>query len=271
MTPKMTAPRAALAAVLVAAGAVGLVAGPASSGGPPVLEATLVPNPAQPDDDVTATPATAGDNCPIELQVNGVGTAGSSGLILEWALVDDSSTEIDGGTAPVGAEGAWEVTFTAPGVGVYDFVAACVLELVDVGVEAAGFSAVATYEEQLVVEGVAPVEFDATLDQASGPPGDDIELTGVNCSGTHGAAALLPVGPAPAHPDEVDEGILQQYEIIDGQFGGVVPVPDDAAPGTYQVVVWCMDEDLVEDTEVLGYTITAPGAVPVPAAPTFTG
>ena len=64
--------------------------------------------------------------------------------------------------------------------------------------------------------------------------------------------------------------MLQQYDVVDGQFGGVVPVPDDTEPGTYQVVVWCTEGGRVLDSEVLGYTVTDP-AVPAPVAPNFTG
>ena len=112
----------------------------------------------------------------------------------------------------------------------------------------------------------------AILDQSSGPRGDDIELGAIsNLFGDSGAALFMRPGTVPAFsPDLVDQG-LQQYDVVDNQFGGVVPVPADTAPGPYQVVAWCLDAgEPAADPVVLGYTVLAPGAVPVPADPAFT-
>ena len=123
------------------------------------------------------------------------------------------------------------------------------------------------YVGELTVEGAAlPPEFSASLDTSSGYAGDDIELSAMDCPGAGGAALFMPVGSAPELGEGlVDQG-LQQYDILDGQFGGVVPVPADTAPGTYQVVVYCSRSALDPtnaDVVVLGYTVLAPGATPV--------
>ena len=264
-------------ALAVASAAGFMVVSPANAGGPGTgaLDATLSPDPVAPGGEVTVTPV---DPCPIAAPV-----AAPAGLVvgtLEWIVTtpdpDDESDVVDDGDAPITSDGLWEVVFNAPAEpGDYEFYGFCNtdIEVDEQGVRPAG--EVANPEQYgpipFTVAGVEELAFEASLDKASGPPGDDIELTAIQCDGDSGAAALLPVGPPPASPSDVDEDVLQQYDVLQGQFGGVVPVPDDTAPGTYQVVVWCMGQGEVLDSEVLGYTVLAPGAAPVPAAPDFTG
>lgn len=270
------------ATLMVVAGAAGLVvAGPVQAGGGPgigALDASLSPDPVAPGGTVTVEsvdPCPAPDDGPI------IVPAGLPAEEVTWFVsTPDPESPADivlDGSAPLDGDRHWATTFPAPAEeGEYAFYAFCPsLALAAAGesdgVGAAGVSNPYQYGPILfTVEAAGPAEFSATLDQSSGLPGDDIELTGINCAGDSGAAALLPVGDPPAGPGEVDEDVLQQYDVIDGQFGGVVPVPAGTAPGTYQVVAWCMAGGDVVDTEVLGYTVLA-AAVPVPATPTFTG
>ncbi len=270
---------AAIAAT-VAFGASGLgLVGPAGAGIGGDAEATLSPNPAEPGETVTATSV---DPCPPILVVNSAeADAAPAGPLpvstVFWFLTtpdpDSEADVVDEGDVEADPDGSWEVEFSAPDdEGAYEFYASCSTEAQAVALAAAlggGGSDSGEYGPvDLVV--AAGDDFSASLDKSSGLPGDDIELTAIQCDGDSGAAALLPVGDPPPTPFTVDEDVLQQYDVIDGQFGGVVPVPDDTAPGTYQVVVWCVVQTRVVDSQVLGYTVLA-AADPVPAAPDFTG
>ncbi len=265
------------ASLTVVASAVGLlVANPVEAGGPPVgaLQASLSPSPAAPGATVSVSSI---DPCPTIEDQRLAPAAGPVVEQVEWFLSTPDPLSPDDilieGAAPLDGERHWEDAFTAPSAeGEYSFYAFCpALGLLEVeGLAPAGEGNAFSYGPIALTVAAAGEEFSASLDQASGLPGDDIELTGIRCAGDSGAAALLPVGTPPAHPDEVDEAILQQYDVLDGQFGGVVPVPADTEPGTYQVVTWCMGGDEVLDAAVLGYTVLA-AAAPVPVAPTFTG
>jgi len=268
------------ATLMVVAGATGLVvASPVLAGlGPGALDASVSPDPAEPGASVTAESV---DPCPPPDDGPILVPAGLPAEEVTWFVsTPDPESPADivlDGSAPLDGDRHWATTFPAPAEeGEYAFYAFCpssplVAAEESDGVGVAGITNPYQYGPILFsVEAAGPAEFTATVDQSSGLPGDDIELTGIDCAGDSGAAALLPVGTPPAHPDEVDEDVLQQYDVVDGQFGGVVPVPADTAPGTYQVVAWCMAGGDVLDTEVLGYTVLA-AAAPVPAAPDFTG
>jgi len=251
------------AAVLLA-GASLLVGTPAHGGGVvvPMLDATVTPNVSTPGSPVSIAPASPDDVCP------------DGGDTLEWTISGDDPADDLEGTTEVDGTGNWIVeTPTPETAGNYAFDAVCV------GPTEAGTTAFAQYTATFEI-GVELDPFQAILDQSSGPPGDDIELSAIACFGDSGAALFMPPGAVPAFsPDLVDQG-LQQYDVLDNQFGGVVPVAADTAPGPYQVVAWCLDEgELAADPVVLSYTVLAAGAVPVPpggavavpAAPSFTG
>jgi hypothetical protein len=249
------------AAVLLAGASV-LVGSPVYGGGVtvPLLDAIVTPDVSTPGSPVTITPASPDDLCP------------APGDTLEWTI-SGPADDLDGTTA-VDGTGDWTVeTPTPETVGTYDFDAVCV------GPDGEGTTVFAEYTATFAVESELD-PFQAFLDQSSGPPGDDIELGAIACFGDSGAALFMPPGAVPAFsPDLVDQG-LQQYDVVDNQFGGVVPVAADTAPGPYQVVAWCLNEgELAADPVVLSYTVLAAGAVPVPpggavavpAAPSFTG
>lgn len=270
---------AALAAT-VAFGATGLtLVGPAGAGIGGDADAELTPNPAAPGETVTASSI---DPCPPILVVNRADTAAPAGPApvsnVHWLLTtpDPGGQEdvVDEGDVDAAPDGSWEVGFAAPDEeGDYEFYAFCesdAPELAPAVVPAGEPEPSGNYGPIDLTVAAAQVEFDASLDKASGAPGDDIELIAIECAGDSGAAALLPVGDPPASPDEIDEDVLQQYDVLDGQFGGVVPVPAATTPGTYQVVVFCMQGGDVLDSEVLAYTVLA-AAAPVPGAPDFTG
>jgi len=250
-------------AAVLCVGASLLVGAPAYGGGVPLLEATVSPDPSTPGAPITITPATIpGDLCP------------EGGETVQWHVMGD--TFATDGTVDVDGSGDWTVEMSAPVVGTYDFEAECVGPLLQVngeGFTPAGAASTLYAQYTATFEVVGELDpFQAILDQSSGPPGDDIELGAIACFGDSGAALFMPPGPVPAFsPDLVDQG-LQQYDVVDNQFGGVVPVPADTAPGTYQVVAWCLDAgQLAADPVVLGYTVLAPGAAPVAADPDFTG
>jgi hypothetical protein len=273
------------ATLMLAAGATGAVAaGPVQAGGGPgigALDASLSPDPVAPGATVTVESV---DPCPIPDDGPIIVPAVAAGGPIEgltWFVSTPNPTSpadiVDDGSASLDGDRHWVVTFPAPAEeGDYAFYGFCpslavaaASETDEVG--AAGVTNPYQYGPILfTVEAAGALDFTAALGKASGLPGDDIDLTGIRCAGDSGAAALLPVGAPPASPADVDEAVLQQYDVVDGQFGGVVPVPAGTAPGTYQVVVWCMEGADVLDTEVLAYTVLA-AAAPVPAAPSFTG
>ena len=67
-----------------------------------------------------------------------------------------------------------------------------------------------------------------------------------------------------------DRIIVKPGEAEETTVSGLV-IPD-TAPGSYQVVAWCLDAgQLAADPVVLSYTVLAAGAAPVAAEPEFTG
>ena len=101
------------------------------------------------------------------------------------------------------ADGSWEVEFSAPDVeGDYEFYASCGPDEVEEVAFAAGGAPDDSGQYGPIDLTVAAGElvFDASLDKSSGPPGDDIELTAIQCDGDSGAAAFLPVGRAAGQP-----------------------------------------------------------------------
>lgn len=263
------------ALVAVAAGTALLLGFLAPSAGgleAPIGDVTIDPDPVAAGADLTITPDD--DLCAVTF-TRGASAAGvPAATELQWEIADDEAQVVDDGSQGVGPSGDWQVDTSAPiDPGTYTFSAQCVgvrATLTDAAAPTGDSFVVAQFEGDFMVSGAGPPEFGAELDKAAGAPGDDIELTAFACSGTSGAAALLPVGEPPASPDDVDEDVLQQYDVIGGFFGGVVPVPTGTPAGTYQVVVFCMEGEQVADVAVLGYTVTA-AAAPVTAAPRFTG
>jgi hypothetical protein len=261
---------------------------PVALGGPtPPLNVSISPDPAAPGDDLTIEPATADDLCPIpagrSARAAGVPV---SGVRLSWSILDSSSTEVDssdGTTTPpddavAPITGDWTVSTSAPEApGDYTFEAICYLWAPPPDADRVAPAAVqflAAYEGAFTV--AAPVAFTVTSDKASGPAGTSVQLTGINCvpgSGTSVAVKLMPVGDVPDF-DNTDDS-LEVYPVTgaDAGFTGPFVVPAGTAAGTYQFVAWCLGEGgaPVTDPQVLGFTVTAPGAVPVPAEPVFTG
>ena len=236
----------------------------------PALNAMVDPDPTVPGDETEVFPSSPADVCPV---AQGTDPADYD---LFWSVErsDAPGTEIDGGDEALSSDGDWTAFLTTDDYqpGEHTFIADCVFfppAPASVGPAGAPGTTVATYDQTFEVAGELD-PFQATLDKYSGPPGDDIELGAIACFGDSGAALLMPAGAVPPFSPDL-EG-LQQYDVLENQFGGVAPVPADTPPGTYQVVAWCLEGGQPNaDPVVLSYTVLAPGAEAVPAAPDFTG
>jgi hypothetical protein len=255
-----------LAGATLAVGAVGLgqLAGPSNAGiAPPPAEpptdlvATVSPDPSTPGAALTITPE---DLCP-------------DGDTLFWSIDGNDVDFSEGDSEAVDDGGHWTVETTADAEGSYTFEGDCYgTEAPKASVGPAGFNELfGSYTVEFTVADATELDpFQAVLDKSSGQAGDDIELSGIACFGDSGAAVFMPAGPTPDFAADLPG--LQQYDVLENQFGGVVPVPADTEPGTYQVVTWCLEGGAPNaDPVVLAYTVLAPGAVPVEAPAPFTG